>query len=583
MCGIVGVQFRVPCPLLDSNLATSLGTHLTEALSLMTRRGPDDAGTAVAATGTSGVGMARLRVRSMPEDTVPFCAPDGSAYAFNGEVYEVFRDGRRCAVKGGVDEGRAVLDATLCPDGMWALACLGPNGSITVSRDPWGIKPLWLRTWTGDTEDVEQWMVASSLGAVLSPGPSPCISTDAVAQVLLAGQIIDGGSLWEGVRPIPPGARTVTDHKGLTPEERFAPVLRQVTRSLAAADGDAEVGALIRGAIASSVAATLNADRVTGLALSGGLDSTIIAHHARDLGRDDLRTVSIRVEGDEDGVTSLADLRWEGSAPSGWQHHVRWVGPHDYLDLLRRSVRELGQPTSMTSVPLYLSLADAAAEAGIVVLVVGEGADEVWGGYRSYLNVDDATPPIDFYLSGSHLDLVKELVGAEAAENALAKFLHLLPAGSGGEVIRRIERTLSLGPLLQRTDVLMMARSIEARTPFLHGESWALAAQLPWHSLVTSDQTKVALRAAYGDLLPRFRDERKTAFRAPWDRWLATDLAAEVTLIVRSAAPQLRRFGIDPAVALEVVSRGVAGQAAAAACSFTLCTLALWSEALDDA
>ncbi len=574
MCGIVGVEVREPGPLIDA--------ALMEALALMARRGPDDAGCEVDVTGTSGIGMTRLRVRSSPDVSVPFRGSAGRSYAFNGEVYRADRETGQCTVRGGADEGQAVLDPTSCPDGMWALACLGPDGSIVVSRDPWGIKPLWLRTWPEGSPSLEKWMVASSPTPLIHREPRAHLRQDAMAQLFLVGQVVDGGSFWDGVRPVPPGARCVSDRDGLSPEEWFTSVDQDAREALAWARSDVEVGALIREAVESSVGATLDSDRVTGLAVSGGLDSTIIAEHARDLGHEDLRTVSVRVEGDEDGLTSLADLPLDGSVPSGWQHHLRQVGPHDYLDLLRRSVRELGQPTRMTSVPLYLALADAAAEAGVVVLIVGEGADEVWGGYRSYLGVRDSTRPIDFYVSQGHEGLVEQLVGSQAAQRARDEVLRVLPEGSGGETIRRSERILSLGPLLHRTDALMMARSVEARTPFLHGKSWALAAQLPWHSLVTANQTKVALRAAYGDLLPRFRDEQKAAFRAPWGRWLASDLSAEVTAIVRSASPAMRDLGIDPAIALDVVSRGAAGDATAAACSFTLCSFAIWLGEQDD-
>lgn len=568
MCGIVGMEVRESGPSLDATLQ--------EALVSMERRGPDDVGCEVDVSGTSGIGMARLRVRSLPETSVPFRDSAGRSYAFNGEVYRTHRETGQCRVRGGADEGVAVLDDTSSPDGMWALACLEPDGSISVSRDPWGIKPLWLRTWPEDCPSVEKWMVASSLTSLIDRAPRAQRREDAVAQMLLVGQVVDGGSLWEGVRPVPPGARSIADRQGLPPEGWYTSVARGAREALTSATRQAEVGALIRDAVGSSVEATLDSDRATGLAVSGGLDSTIIAEHARDLGYEDLRTVSIKVEGDEDGLTSLEDLPVEGRVPSGWQHHLRQVGPQDYLDLLRRSVRELGQPTRMTSVPLYLALADAAAEAGVVVLVVGEGADEVWGGYRSYLGIQDSTRPIDFYLSQGHGDLVAQLVGPQAAQRARDEVLRALPEGRGGEVIRRSERTFSLGPLLHRTDALMMARSVEARTPFLHGESWALAAELPWHSLVSADQTKVALRAAYDNLLPHFRHERKAAFRAPWNRWLANDLSAEVTEVVRSASPAMREVGVDPAVALEVVSRGVAGDATAAACSFTLCSLAIW-------
>lgn len=569
MCGVVALLVRGPD-------AGDVRQRLDRALSLMAARGPDDAGTYVA-TGQSGaagsgVGMCRLRVRSDPADEVPFHhSGTSTVHAFNGEVYGALGGDSWSPVPGGASEALTLHEPERCPDGMWASVTLGPDGVAHVRRDPWGIKPLWMRA------DEHETMVASTV-SVLADRVRPTVRSEGVAQFLSYGRVADGGSLWHRIRPVPRGARRLSDVTATEPEVVFDQAVHKARRDLVEPDGTSTLDVVVRSAVRDSVAATMESDRPLGLALSGGLDSTIIAHHARELGHDELRTISIRTTGCTDGVVSLADLPLPGSAPGGWVHHARTVRAADYLKLLERSVIELGQPTSLTSTPLYLALADTAAEAGVTVLVVGEGADEVWGGYRSYLEVTEHTSPEDFYLSPRRIELLSGLLPTDELEHARQALRDALPRGRGPRAVMAAERDFSLGPLLERTDAMMMSQSIEARTPFLHGTGWAVAGELPWAAKVGDGQTKRALRSAYRAELPSFADEVKQPFRAPWARWLTDDLALEVTALVGDSPSHLRALGIRPAAALDVVRRGIAGDAAAASLSFSLCSLVLWKE-----
>jgi asparagine synthase (glutamine-hydrolysing) len=509
-------------------------------------RGPDDSG--VQATAGAAIGMCRLRVRSAADAAVPFTAPGDGAYALNGEVYAA-----------GIEEGEA--------DGMWAVANLAKAGTIDLRRDRWGIKPLWIR------EDSQEIVACSDLPALVHERGKtpPPVRPEAIAQLLLFGSVVDGGSYWKGICPLPPGSG-IRLHRGTA---RWLPK----TTPPVPAPGDAAPAKPIETALRDSIRAVLQADRPLGAAVSGGLDSTIVALHIQDAGVEDFTTISITPHRARDGIADLHTLRLPDGPHRRWCHHHVTIRPQAALAGLRRATQVAGMPTSLTSTPLYLALAEAAHEAGIVVLLVGEGADELFGGYRSYLGITQATTPADFYLDHRRGELVGLLLGPSARQGAVTALRERIHhPGAGPAAVLAHERTLSLGPLLDRTDAMMMSCSIEARTPFLHGDVPAIASRLHWTQKVNHGQTKVALRAAYADRLPAFADEIKVPFRAPWARWIREELRAEVETVLNDGITELDDLGISRVGVSSVLTMAADGDQVAAGLCFTLCSLVFWAE-----
>lgn len=569
MCGIVGIQ--------KSQQVSSLVPELESSLTCMCSRGPDGSGTVISKNGDRGIGMCRLRTRSRIDDSVPFVDPTGHKYAFNGQIFSDEASSGVEEIDGGWKEAQTAFAKESCPNGMWASAVLSETEGIKLSRDPWGIKPLWVRHFEKNGESSEnEWMAASTLTALTNTGQRPTLRNQAIFQFLLVGRVYDGGSFWEGIRSFPPGAIGNIDQESVSPERRFAPAVDRMRAKLSQARDEATISTLIRNSINQSVAHSLKSERNIGLAISGGLDSTIIAWHNREMGIENLQTISIKVAGDKDGITSMSQLPWEGDKPKTWTHHSRIIRSCDYIPLLRESIRELGHPTSLTSAPLYLALAKLANEANITVLMVGEGADEIWGGYRSYLNLTDSSLPIEFYLPEDHFSIAQSLLGHDAANKARETLVNHLPLNRGAKTILKSERLHSLQPLLDRTDQLMMSQSVEARTPFLYGDSWVIADETKWDELISNGRTKFRLRSAYKEQLPQFLNIEKRPFRAPWNRWLSTEFGNEVRSIILSAKHELGDLDVSLADAREIIEGGIAGHPAAADFTFRLLTLAIW-------
>lgn len=509
-------------------------------------RGPD--GTGVAGGAHTALGMSWLRVRSAPAEMIPFTDRRGSTFAFNGEVY---KDGRTYP-SGGLEEAMCAFAAAGhqgAVDGMYAIVGDAGDEALQLARDPFGIKPLYVR------ESPSGVAAASEMPPLIRVFGPPPIRTEAFAQFLLTGRrILDGGTFFEEIRPVAPGECVSIRSGSVSRSETFEPTRPVRPRPREPAD--------LRAALEDAVDRTCLAERHLGLAISGGLDSTILASILARRGTRGLRTVSVVPDGSDDGVRNLDDLGLTDSAIDTWHHDWTSFGPPDLLSGLPAVVRTYGEPVAMTSAPMYAALARLARDNNITVLLVGEGADELFGGYNRYQTsyAGNLANPIDFYVSEERRMLVTELIGPTACASALDALRKALSraqltaeqrhsvAPTPADVVREFELEHSLEPLLRRTDHLLMAEGIEGRTPFLHADVPLLAQRIPSTSLVRGTQTKAALRDAFGDILPdRYRSHPKRPFRAPVSQWLAGHLLPVVDRKLAAGAGMLReRLGVMP-------------------------------------
>jgi asparagine synthase (glutamine-hydrolysing) len=248
--------------------------------------------------------------------------------------------------------------------------------------------------------------------------------------------------------------------------------------------------------------------------------------------------------------------------------------------------QDLGEPTRLSSVPLYGALADVAQDAGIVVLQVGEGADELFMGYSSYRTLDTSQPDFhfNFMLPENRQPYLDALYGGGAVANCRRIYDEVYPINngiSGLEHLRRIELDHSLEPLLRRADQILMSRSIEGRTPFLHGDVPQLAMRLDAEHHMTGPQSKPMLRAAFPELNRLDGPWRtKTPFRAPVSRWLQTSLRPWMDQVLDDGTEVLRTFGLRETGIALIRQDAAAGKAAALDMALALMSLVFWSNGL---
>jgi asparagine synthase (glutamine-hydrolysing) len=478
-------------------------------LGAMAHRGPDGIG--VAGRGPLALGCARLSI-SGPEFTSLPLTRGALALVYNGELYDRGARVRRPDTAWLLDrvarEGDAALDSL---DGMFALAVGRLDGDrITLARDAFGIKPLWVR------ERPTELSFASELHALCPAGGArPEVSRDAVAELLaLGGTVASDATLLAGVREIAAGAtETWAWERG---------GLRVRTRDLPAPEREAP-GLLP--ALEASVMACADTDRPLGLFLSGGIDSAAVAAILARNGVTGLQTFSLVLR--DDGVSDLAQLELPGDAWRSWRHHA-WTPSEGEIDSAFDAVlATTSRPCFPASAAYTLLLSQHAQAAGVRVVLAGEGADELFAGYDSYLGpLAQGGPVDDFYLRDRDmLALVAALLGDEPRriETRLRDTLRGAADGKASSVARLLglERQLSLRPLLARVDETSMACSLEVRLPYLHGAVPQLAARWAHATSRLGATTKPSLREALVPLLGERAREPKRPLRVPLAHWLA--------------------------------------------------------------
>lgn len=563
MCGIAGMLWHPEAPQLTRRM-----------LDLMAHRGPDGQGFVDFEDGS--LGMSRLRIRGENSYPLPIWnARTNTWVSYNGEVYG--RVGMDGLPPGG---GPAEVDSIFLAasertqvDGMFAFASVagGAGSALTIrlSRDPFGIKPLYYRKISGGCA------FASEVAPLARIEPERLNNQDgAVAEFMAFGRVLADRTFYRQIRSVPPGATLE-----LSESDKLTGTGTQPADVPACASD-------LRTALRTSVERCLVSDRPLGLALSGGLDSSIIAYELNALGVENIVTISIRMPGVADG---LDELRHLGLPPGGawttWRHHVATFEPTDLLPMMDVAVKA-GQPTRMTSFPLYLLLAQAAKSADVVVILTGEGADELFLGYTSYLSWNKPSHLstferlYEFALPAKRRAWLASLLGHESVEWCRARFQESyqdIAELEPFQALRCLERALSLEPLLLRTDYCLMLHGIEGRTPFLHGDVPALSTALGPRELLGDNETKLALRAAYRDELPPpLRSTTKCAFRAPVANWFAGSLAPWVSARLRDYQGELEALKFNQSGIKDLLNTTLKGDEEAATLCFALLALLSW-------
>ncbi|MEJ7799740.1 MAG: asparagine synthase-related protein [Ilumatobacter sp.] len=401
-------------------------------------RGPDDVGVISHRDGRVVVGHTRLAIIDPLGGQQPFVGTTGAIAVSNGEIY----NHELLVPTGALERAGSGSDAAiLLPlyerfgsdmfgrlDGMFAIVIVTGDGTVVAARDRLGVKPLYRAT-QGDT-------VAFS--SELKP-------------------LNDG--TWDRIETVPPGHVWV-DSTVEAFYETPKPVLSGPIDDAAITHWCSE----LREALERAVVKRLMSDVPLGTFLSGGLDSSIVtaiaAHH-----QPGLQTFALGFDGSAD----LAAARLV-AAHLGTSHHEIVVGEDEPLDVLPEVLRHLeswDRDLVRSALPTYLVARFAATE--LKVVLTGEGADELFAGYRY------------------HADYVDD---PEALQRELWRSLRAMHDSN-----------------LQRVDRMTMAHSLEARVPFLDPEVVEIAMQIPAELKLRRDRSgslveKWILRKAFEDLLP---------------------------------------------------------------------------------
>ena len=565
MCGI--------CGLVSLDGATPPDPDVLAAMSeTLVHRGPDSEGAVV--DGPVGLAARRLSIIDLEGGDQPIANEDGTIHVVqNGEIYnhralrrDLERRGHRFATACDTEvlvhlyeeRGPAFVEELR---GMFAIALWDSRARrLVLGRDRFGIKPLLYRMHEGVLS------FASELKAILrQPGFAATVDLEALGAFLAFNAIPAPLTIFEKVRKLPAGHVLVWDG-GEPRVSRYArprPADPEDVR-----DEPMEVlAAELRDRLRNSVRAHLVSDVPVGVMLSGGVDSSALTALASQESSERVMTFSIGFEESSFDELSTARLVAERY---GTDHHELVVRP-DAIELLPKLVDAFDEPFADSSaLPTYL--VSELASRDVKVALSGEGGDELFGGYYTY--VADAIAPwagraasvlrpavealpsssskasFDYrakrFVRGARLpslerhhawkeifspDARAELLSASARHRAdpLDVYRERYAETEGADELARLQ-DVDLGiylvdDLLVKTDRASMAHSLEARVPFLDTVVADLALVLRRRHKVMGFAKKRLLRRALAPLVPRaVVHGRKQGFSAPIAAWLRGEL-----------------------------------------------------------
>ena len=553
MCGIVGLLLR------DSSCDP---VTLTRMRDLVTHRGPDDAGNHL--DGPVGLGHRRLSIIDLGGGHQPMSTADGRlTIVYNGEIYNYRQLRRELEAEGAQfrtnSDTEVILQlhalrgdkAASALNGIFAYALWDRDARhLRLVRDRAGIKPLYYAATPGGLA------FGSEIKSLFASGlVAPALDSRHVAEYLLFRQVAGPQNLFRGVVSLPPGhVLDVTPAGPGQPRPYWWAADRPAEFAGSYADAVDAVDFVLR----ESVERQLMAEVPLGTFCSGGIDSSLITALASRLAGKQINTFSVGF--DEAGYDESDYARLAAQA-CGSRHHELRIGQARFAELLPRLIWHHDLPLNFAN-SVHIFAVSELARQHVTVVLTGEGADELFGGYPRYsipriTELLSSTPsalrqplaallerlpdhrlrrvgsmlrrPLNdallFNSTGIGAASVERLLGQPLGDTCLAVRRRLVAAAREAHpnvygAVAHLDFETYLVSILNRQDKMSMATSLEARVPFLDNAVIDLARALPQGFKQTLRHRKRVLKDVARRYLPReIVDRRKSGFGVPLPEW----------------------------------------------------------------
>jgi asparagine synthase (glutamine-hydrolysing) len=560
VCGLIGYLAAHS----DAELSRAA---IEDSLIQMRHRGPDDGGSW--SDDDVVIGFRRLSLIDWEHSHQPLPYLEGRYHLiFNGEIYNYLELRERLSAEFGAvfateGDGEAIVagyhylgeEIVTHLRGMFSFLIWDSQDRVLFgARDWFGIKPLY-------TYSDERGSFFSSekktLLSVAAPGVSQQVDTQALQHYLTLQYVPESASMHKAITRIDsgtcftvrPGEQPIT-RRYFNPDFPIKPVPEPDKLYHEIAE-----------ALRDSVAKHMRSDFTVGAFLSGGIDSTAIAALARE---HNPKLLTFTTGFEREGFSEI-DVAAESAAAIGVEHITKVVTPQEMMDTLPLIIWYLDDPVADPAlVPLYFIAREARKH--VKVVLSGEGADELFGGYTIYRE------PISLRHLAAAPDPVKKLLAAlstrlpegmrgkdllrrssigieeryygnarifrddELRANGLLKTYS--PNVSYTDVTapyyaasRHLDDSTRMqyidlftwlrGDILVKADKMTMANSLELRVPFLDTEVFEVAKGIPVDQKITKETTKYALRRALAEIVPpHVLNRAKLGFPVPTRPWL---------------------------------------------------------------
>jgi asparagine synthase (glutamine-hydrolysing) len=598
MCGIAGVV-----ALTGSDPEPGLAGHMRDRI---LHRGPDGNGEFDA----PGVSLAACRLAIVDLDKhglMPMSSSDGRyRIVHNGEIYnrpdlrnELERAGNQLRTTTDTEvllqlyaqHGAAMLDRL---DGMFAFAIWdSQQRELFAARDRVGEKPFFYAEHEG------RLLFASEPKALFGGGVPPCFDDTTWSELLTFRSTAGQRTPYLGVKRLLPGEWLRASRKGLSTGRWWSfPITR---------DGGQlpDFGGLLQ----TSVRRRLVADVAVGTLLSGGLDSSSVTALAQDGSPQRIPAFTVRYD---DPDSDEGEFATAAAQRSGVDQHELRVGLDELPDLIADATWHVDEPMAFNASPELLAISRYASD-HVRVLLTGESADELFGGYgrfRQYrylrlLRVTGAAlrPVRGRFRHGSRWYRLSHATSLSRAEWIAVSYADGAPGrfdrralaewapyrattaeaavnADADPVLQALayERQTHLSAVLDNTDRLTMGAPIEARLPFTSPELLTYAGHARRADLFEGAQGKRPLRTAMADHLPvSVLERRKRGWTSPYRAYLRESprlrawLASVPTHPMVQSSPVARQASVT-------VNRFLDGDDQAARDAWVLGRIVLWHQ-----
>jgi asparagine synthase (glutamine-hydrolysing) len=526
MCGICG-EYRF-----DRQPASL--TAIEQMMGRLERRGPDQSG--CFAEGALALGHRRLSIIDLSwHGHQPMVERHhGLSLVFNGTIYnyrelraELIRLGQpffstsdtEVILRGWAEWGKGCVERL---HGMFAFAIHDARSDqLFLVRDRIGIKPLY---WSMDNHRLR---FASNTQALIAAGGIGR-EIDPVAlhyQFTLHGVVPAPHTILQGIRKLAPATIATIERSGAMREERYWQLEARRPAAGITPISEDEWLEMTRHSLAAAIERRLTAaDVPVGVLLSGGLDSSLIVALMAEGGRDDIETFSVGFEDQPEEKGSEFEYSDLVVSRFGTRHHQFRIANSEVLKRLPEAVAAMAEPMfAQDAIAFYLLAEQVSSQ--VKVVLSGQGADELFGGYFWYPLMESAqgTPLERFaghYFDRDHQEWLSMVDRRFHGDDHTSRWIgeRLVEPGADSfldQVLRLDVTALVVDDPVKRVDTMTMAWGLEARVPFLDHQLIELAMQMP-PALRLREGGKYPLKAiARGRLPDPVIDRPKGYFPVP--------------------------------------------------------------------
>jgi asparagine synthase (glutamine-hydrolysing) len=582
MCGFAGIfSYSRQGPEITDDLLTDMGTAISH-------RGPDDDGLYRSECGRVGFTFRRLSIIDLSSaGHQPMSTPDGSVWlVFNGEIYNHASLRGELEAAGYAYRSRTDTETILYAyqhwgerfverlEGMFAIAIWDTRAQrLLLYRDRVGIKPLYYADHHGRI------IFGSEIKAMLAcPDLRPGVSREALYHYLTYIHTPAPWTMYEGIYKLRAGHFLAIERDGELRLERYWDPLGHREEGFDYND-EAAVTGRIRDLFGAAVEKRMMSDVPFGVFLSGGIDSSANVAFMSELMDRPVDTFTVAIRGQED----TNEFQWARQMAKRYHtnHHEVVIDDSGFLDLLPTIVHHQDEPLAdPVCFPLY-HVSKLARDNGTIVIQVGEGSDEQFAGYESYIRAQRmmrlgrAMVPVPSFLSRTAYAAISPLLKMKKVDyrqNIIRNVMEKQPAFWGNAIAfyetekrrainldafdgldlyssfeladEQFQRSAQMGYrgdlqriiyweiknrlaelLLMRVDKITMAVSLEARVPFLDHKLVEFSMNIPSSLKMKNGTPKYILKQALRGILPDdIIDRKKIGFAGSGKNMLTPEI-----------------------------------------------------------